>query len=77
MNRQVKLSIGTSLAVQWLRLHASPAGDTGSILTQELISRILCGIARKRKKLNIREWVILQNNSSIPSREQHYGRNHV
>ena len=25
------LRLGTSLAVQWLRLHASTAGDTGSI----------------------------------------------
>jgi len=28
---QVKIGIGTSLVVQWLRFHASNAGVTGSI----------------------------------------------
>ena len=31
---------GTPLAVQWLRLHASNAGDSGSILSWELRSHM-------------------------------------
>ena len=30
-----KVKTGTSLVVQWLGLHTSPAGDTGSIPGQE------------------------------------------
>ena len=42
--------LGTSLAVQWLTLHASIAGGTGSIPARELRSCILCGMAKKEKK---------------------------
>ena len=41
--------MGTSLAVQWLRLHASNAGDAGSIPGQELGSRMLHSTAKKLK----------------------------
>ena len=33
---------------QWLRLHASTAGDTGLIPSQELRSHIPCGMAKKK-----------------------------
>ena len=41
--------MGTSLVVQWLRLHASNAGDAGSIPGQELGSRMLHSTAKKLK----------------------------
>ena len=42
---------GTSLAVQWLRCHASTAGDTGSIPVKGTkILHAVCGVAKKKKK---------------------------
>ena len=35
--------------VQWLRLHASTAGDMGLIPSQELRSHILRGMEKKKK----------------------------
>ena len=36
--------------VQWLRFHASTAGDMGLIPNQELRSHIPCGMSKKKKK---------------------------
>ena len=46
--------VGTSLAVQWLRLHASPAGGTGSIPGQETKIRqaAWCGQKQTNKPKN-------------------------
>ena len=42
---------GTSLAVQWLRCHASTAGDTGSIPVKGTkILHAVCGVAKKKKR---------------------------
>ena len=46
----LRFTLGTSLAIQWLRLCASTAGDTSSILGQELRSWMLFGMAKKPKK---------------------------
>ena len=43
------LSLGTSLAVQWLRLHASTAGGTGSIHGQEVPHALWCGQKTNKK----------------------------
>ena len=44
--------MGTSLTVQWLRLHASTAGDTGSILgLGNKIPYAVRGGQKKKKKL--------------------------
>ena len=57
-----KLDVGTFLALQWLRLHASNAGGTGLIpgaqvwpLVMEVRSHRLCGMARKKKKLDVHD----------------------
>ena len=47
--------IGTSLVVQWLKLHASSAGGKGP-LVRELRSCMLCGMAKKKKIL---KWCII------------------
>ena len=42
---------GTSLVVQWLRLHASTAGDAGSIHVKGTkILHAACGVAKKKKQ---------------------------
>jgi len=42
--------LATFLVVQWLRLHASNAGDVGLISGWEVRSHMLCGTARKKKR---------------------------
>ena len=43
---------GTSLVVQWLRLHASTAGDAGSIHVKGTkILHAACGVAKKKKEI--------------------------
>ena len=37
----------TSLVVQWLKFHASNAGETDSILGQETKKQHVCGAAKK------------------------------
>ena len=49
--------MGNSLEVQWLGLHASTAGATGSIPVRELRSRMLCGMAKKKEKRKKIEWI--------------------
>ena len=51
--RRKKYITGTSLAVQWLKLHASAAGDTGSIPDQLLRSCRPRGAWKKRNKTYI------------------------
>ena len=44
-------TVGTSLAVQWLRLHASTAGARVQSLVGELRSHMpLCAVQKKNKK---------------------------
>jgi len=38
----------TSLAIQWLRLHASNAGPRVPSLVRELRSHMLCRVAKKK-----------------------------
>ena len=45
--------IGTSLVVQWLRLHTSSAGDAGPILGQELRSHMPRSAAKKKNYMFI------------------------
>ena len=54
-----KLFTVTSLAVQWLRLHASVAGATGLILGQELRSRKLQDSPPPpgKKKAYTKQWI--------------------
>ena len=41
---------GTALVVQWLRLHASTAGDAGSIYVKGTkILHAACGVAQKKR----------------------------
>ena len=49
MRIQRKTIFGTSLAVQWLRPHASNAGGVGSIPGQELRSHMPRGTAEKKE----------------------------
>ena len=46
------LGLGTSLAAQWLRLHVSPTGGTGSIPGQgtKIPPAVRCGQKKKKKK---------------------------
>ena len=46
------MSMGTSLVVQWLRLHASTAGDTGSIPGggTKILHAAQCGKTNKQTK---------------------------
>ena len=48
------ISCGTSLIVQWLRLHAPTAGDTGSIPGQgtKILHYMQCGQKKKKKDKN-------------------------
>ena len=39
--------LGTSLVVQWLRLHVSATGDRKRPLVRELKSHMLCGAAKQ------------------------------
>ena len=45
-----KNTLGASLVVQWIRLHASTASGADSIPGGRVKSHMLCGISRKRKK---------------------------
>ena len=45
-NQLIKLILGSSLVIQWLRLYASTTGGTDSILVRELRSHVLCGMAK-------------------------------
>ena len=60
-NPALELEQGTSLAVQWLRLRASIAGDTGSIPGRELRSHMPHNTGKKFKnKIKIeleQDWV--------------------
>lgn len=47
---QVKIGIGTSLVVQWLRFHASNAGVTGSIPDGEIQIPHAMQYGQKKKK---------------------------
>ena len=47
--------VGTSLAVQWLRLHISTAGGTGSILDQG--TKIPCATWCSQKNKNKNKWI--------------------
>ena len=50
----IKLTVGgTSLVVQWLRLHASPAGGSVSVQGAE-IPHAEQGRKKKKKQLNVR-----------------------
>ena len=44
--------LGTSLAVQWLRLHLSVQGGVGLIPGQQLRFHMPCGVAKKKEKSN-------------------------
>ena len=46
----IKKNIGTFLAVQWLRLHASTAGGVGLILGGKLRTHMLCSTAKKKEE---------------------------
>ena len=46
----IKLDTGTSLVIQWLRLHTSAAGGPGSIPGRGTRSCMLCSAAQKKKK---------------------------
>ena len=54
LNIQEKVELGTSLVVQWLRLHASNAGGTGSVPGKgtKIPHVVRCG---KKKKKNRKE----------------------
>ena len=45
-----KNTLGASLVVQWLRLHASTSSGMDSIPGGRVKSHMLCGISKKRKK---------------------------
>ena len=49
---------GTSLEVQWLRLHASTAGDTGSIPGHgtKIPHAAWCGQKKKKGKMKLEDW---------------------
>jgi len=46
-------SAGTSLMVQWLRLHASAAMGTGSILVRKLRFLVPSGTVKTKQKTNL------------------------
>ena len=46
----LKISLGTSLVVQWLRPCASTAGTRVRSLVRKLRSRMLCSAAKKKRK---------------------------
>ena len=49
-----KVSIGNSLVVQWLGLHASTVGDLGSIPSQGTnILPAVCGVAKNQKRKSV------------------------
>ena len=79
-----KSSTGNSLAVQWLRSHASSAGVSGSIPGQGTKIPHACHLAKKKKKKVIYSWmlfkamgmdeVILEKNTIAEEiRAQNYG----
>ena len=61
-------SLGTSLVVQWLRLHTPTVGGTGSTLVRELRSCMPCGAATEKKTTTTT--VILAQKQTYGSVEQ-------
>ena len=61
------MSGGTSLPIQWLRVHASNAGDTGSIpYSQETIrSHMLHSTIKKKKAAAEREDLALKAKGTV------------
>ena len=46
----IERPLGTSLAIHWLRLHSSSAGDMGSVPSQG--SKIPCALQPQKRKKN-------------------------
>ena len=64
-----KLRLGISLAVQWLRLHVSNAGGSGSIPSQgtKIRHAVQCGqkVKRRKEKLRLKEMICPRPHYSI------------